>query len=1051
MDFLDAREKSFAKGRPVWPYKRLKDQKIYTIKVFRSGWYLQKGPMSCVCAVCDATRQEFSLTDDPFTGHTRTCALGAFWSAFSSNSDIHSQRNVELRQRTFSACSWPYEGKEGWEGLSGEKMAAAGFIHQPLSDAPDTVLCPYCDVSLDGWEETDNAIEEHKKRAAKCQFFDPPTTSASGSATTAGAGTTKAAAARKTVVSSSRASTAVPTRRTTKAKQTALGSEALAEEEIESDPVVPAVAASSSRAKRKVVAVEVAVAPQAGKRPKTGTRKTTTAANASAENIEPPAEESSATNSMDLVASVPEAAITQSSDAVEPASISSAPDSQTTTTTESSNTAPTVTAGVRRPRREKAKGVCYAEDVVDLDGKPRQTKRARTQKATSPTAADAAVTTATTRDEAAAETIPSPTNPTDLETHAPVTTDHETAVVEQEQERPETVASSPPAPVKKTRGRAIGQKSTGSRSIATGSQSTFSTLVPAAVDVPATIDDEPGNQQKVALPLTKKATSKTRGKAATATQGKKPLIPNAPVVTHESEQETASGPATPVSSPLTEQLSSAGASESSQEELPSLRKVLAKAAKGKAAGRKYRTSLESVDGGADTVAPPANDVVPPLTTETESELSEQQAEKVVPPLSPPPRMKKPAGATRRRGRPSAAAADAAAEDTTVTSLAADAPAPSEGSGSTSRASSTEPHTAPTTKRGPATRSTATRATGSRRKAAIAAPVTASTTTNSDNTPADATPPTRDRPDADASGDTMPEQEESSPPPAAAVAKKATTAAAAPTRGRQPVQKKAMPRVTVPPHNEDGDDGDENGNEGAAALRTRDDLSKQTKTTAAARNDGPAITDMTAPQVEDNTENAVWEEEEVEAHVNSLELLPALTMISSTTSDFVNHDNNSNSSKKKSGDDEEKHEDTRIGVAVVAVAPAAEPSHAAITAGKSIRHHHQHHHSFPPPPETPAAVASCTTNPALPSTQHSKHTIINPVRITPLEHTNTHTNDTMTPTTMATMSIQQFAAYQADVTRAAFRAKRQRAWEKVEQEFGRLEVWIRERGEAQVGK
>lgn len=48
------------------------------------------------------------------------------------------------------------------------KMAQAGFIHHPLSESRDNVLCPYCRISLDSWDRADDPVAEHRKTRANC-------------------------------------------------------------------------------------------------------------------------------------------------------------------------------------------------------------------------------------------------------------------------------------------------------------------------------------------------------------------------------------------------------------------------------------------------------------------------------------------------------------------------------------------------------------------------------------------------------------------------------------------------------------------------------------------------------------------------------------------------------------------------------------------------------------------------------------------------------------------------------------------------------------------
>ncbi|KAH6634843.1 hypothetical protein B0J18DRAFT_487007 [Chaetomium sp. MPI-SDFR-AT-0129] len=64
--------------------------------------------------------------------------------------------------RGSKATSWPHKT------LSPVALAKAGFFFQPHPKSPDNVVCFLCQKSLDGWEETDNPLEEHLKHSPTC-------------------------------------------------------------------------------------------------------------------------------------------------------------------------------------------------------------------------------------------------------------------------------------------------------------------------------------------------------------------------------------------------------------------------------------------------------------------------------------------------------------------------------------------------------------------------------------------------------------------------------------------------------------------------------------------------------------------------------------------------------------------------------------------------------------------------------------------------------------------------------------------------------------------
>lgn len=50
-------------------------------------------------------------------------------------------------------------------------MAEAGWHYSPTKDSDDFASCAYCELSLDGWEPTDDPMEEHRRRSPECAFF----------------------------------------------------------------------------------------------------------------------------------------------------------------------------------------------------------------------------------------------------------------------------------------------------------------------------------------------------------------------------------------------------------------------------------------------------------------------------------------------------------------------------------------------------------------------------------------------------------------------------------------------------------------------------------------------------------------------------------------------------------------------------------------------------------------------------------------------------------------------------------------------------------------
>ena len=52
--------------------------------------------------------------------------------------------------------------------LTEHQLARAGFFYRPTSSCPDNTSCYLCESNLDGWEPSDNAVEEHLKHSPNC-------------------------------------------------------------------------------------------------------------------------------------------------------------------------------------------------------------------------------------------------------------------------------------------------------------------------------------------------------------------------------------------------------------------------------------------------------------------------------------------------------------------------------------------------------------------------------------------------------------------------------------------------------------------------------------------------------------------------------------------------------------------------------------------------------------------------------------------------------------------------------------------------------------------
>ncbi|ROT43054.1 BIR-domain-containing protein [Sodiomyces alkalinus F11] len=75
------------------------------------------------------------------------------------------KRGSTAGARAPKGSTWPHA-----KYLPADKLAGAGFVWQPRPETLDNVRCFLCDKSLDGWEEGDDALEEHLKHSPNCGF-----------------------------------------------------------------------------------------------------------------------------------------------------------------------------------------------------------------------------------------------------------------------------------------------------------------------------------------------------------------------------------------------------------------------------------------------------------------------------------------------------------------------------------------------------------------------------------------------------------------------------------------------------------------------------------------------------------------------------------------------------------------------------------------------------------------------------------------------------------------------------------------------------------------
>ncbi|KAJ3282723.1 hypothetical protein HK104_010761 [Borealophlyctis nickersoniae] len=179
MDRYDNRLASFTRGKD-WPFRK---KPKFTEKIAKSGFHYTPFPLfpsACTCYLCGTTFKSWTGKEDPYQVHADAsagnegkdaCPLAVtLLCANKRSGNPADDTETEMRLGTF-AGGWPYDGKAGFEGLSSKRMASAGFICHPLQESEDNAHCPYCELSLDGWEAGDDPRAEHQKRTPDCPFF----------------------------------------------------------------------------------------------------------------------------------------------------------------------------------------------------------------------------------------------------------------------------------------------------------------------------------------------------------------------------------------------------------------------------------------------------------------------------------------------------------------------------------------------------------------------------------------------------------------------------------------------------------------------------------------------------------------------------------------------------------------------------------------------------------------------------------------------------------------------------------------------------------------
>ncbi|KAJ5676866.1 uncharacterized protein N7477_002499 [Penicillium maclennaniae] len=159
-----------------------------------AGFYYkpyETNPDNTTCFQCNRALDGWEEEDNPITEHLKhspDCGWAIIMDIQQRSSnpatieDPTSDRITQARIATFGAA-WPHDGKRGWVCQS-DKMVEGGWYFCPNEESNDLASCPYCKLSLDGWEPKDDPFDEHFRRSSDCSFFvfaQPPAKKGKGS------------------------------------------------------------------------------------------------------------------------------------------------------------------------------------------------------------------------------------------------------------------------------------------------------------------------------------------------------------------------------------------------------------------------------------------------------------------------------------------------------------------------------------------------------------------------------------------------------------------------------------------------------------------------------------------------------------------------------------------------------------------------------------------------------------------------------------------------------------------------------------------------------
>ncbi|TVY39757.1 Protein bir1 [Lachnellula subtilissima] len=158
-----------------WPHKFLSPEELAKAGFFY--YPLQNSLDNVACFLCHKSLDGWEKHDDPLVEHFKhspecgwaVVAMIERQDGVLSEESPASRRMIEARKATF-ADKWPHESKKGWKCKT-KQMVDAGWKYTPTPEYDDMATCTYCELALDGWENSDKPLDEHFSRSPECAFF----------------------------------------------------------------------------------------------------------------------------------------------------------------------------------------------------------------------------------------------------------------------------------------------------------------------------------------------------------------------------------------------------------------------------------------------------------------------------------------------------------------------------------------------------------------------------------------------------------------------------------------------------------------------------------------------------------------------------------------------------------------------------------------------------------------------------------------------------------------------------------------------------------------